>query len=171
VSDHDINALNHAGVRGIHVDLESQNALPLDEILKLATRVHSLHQWHTEIHVRSSQLKDIRPLLYQLPSFSIDHMGICVEGLRELYNLVEQGARVKVSGFRQLEFNQDTLAQSLQEIYAINPNSLIFGSNLPESRDMRGAHESDIAFIQNLFSIDDAERIFYKNALQFYQIG
>lgn len=169
MTDAEISELHQAGVRAIHFDLEQENPISPTELLALAQRVHKQKQWHTELRIKSTHLKDLRSLLYQLPAVSIDHLGLTTDGINDLYNLVEQGARVKVCGFRRLPFDQETLAQILIEIYAINPNALIFGSNLPQIGSTRGVTTSDINLIKQAFDEEAANNIFYKNALNFYQ--
>lgn len=170
VTDAEINRLHKAGVRAIRFNLRRLNLESAHKLVELATRVHDLHEWHTELYVESTQLGGMRPMLYELPSFSIDHLGVTTESLSELFNLVEQGARVKASGFGRLAFDQAKLAQVLTEIHAINPNALIFGSDLPGTRSPRTTNLSDIQLIRELFNETSADMILHKNALSFYKI-
>jgi predicted TIM-barrel fold metal-dependent hydrolase len=169
-TDEEISRLHKAGVRAIRFNLHRLGMDCPHKLVDLAARVHSLREWHTELYVESTQLSNMRPLLYELPSFSIDHLGVTTEGLSEVFNLVEQGARIKVSGFGRLGFDQVKLAQVLTEIHAINPNALIFGSDLPCVRSTRGFQQTDIDLIKTLFDENSADRILCRNALNFYRI-
>jgi predicted TIM-barrel fold metal-dependent hydrolase len=170
VTDREITHLHQSGVRAIRFNLRRLNIQSSHQLMDLALRVHSLHEWHSELYVESTQLAKIRPLLYELPSFSIDHLGMTTEGIPEILNLVEQGARIKASGFGRLNFNKIKLSQLLTEIHAINPHALMFGSDLPAVRSSRKLEKSDIELIHSLFNEKNASMILYTNALQFYGV-
>ena len=170
VTDAEITRLHQSGIRAIRFNLRRLGIESSHQLMDLALRVHSLYEWHSELYVESTELAKIRPLLYELPSFSIDHLGITTEGIPEILNLVEQGARVKASGFGRLNFNKIKLSQLLTEIHAINPHALMFGTDLPAVRSPRRFEASDIELIQTLFNEKNAAMILYENALQFYGV-
>jgi predicted TIM-barrel fold metal-dependent hydrolase len=170
VSDAEIHRLHEAGVRGIRFNLRRLQLESPQKLMDLALRVHRLHAWHTELYVDSTQLGELRPLLYELPAFSIDHLGLSTEGMAEVFNLVEQGARVKFSGLGRLNFNRNQVAQIISEIHAINPNALMFGSDLPSVRSSRQLAQDDINLVHELFNEKSADMILCRNALRFYRL-
>ena len=171
ITDEEINELHKKRIRGIRINLvRTAQEHSLNNLIDLAKRVHDLKGWHTEFYAYAHQLTPIRALLYQLPAFSIDHLGVCLEGLPELYKLVERGARVKASGFGRVKFDSVKIAQVLTEINAINPNALMFGSDLPGTRSPRAFAMNDIELIRRLFHEETIEKILHANAEAFYKI-
>ena len=74
---------------------------------------------------------------------------------------------MKASGFGRTNFNIDN---ALKQIYSINPNALMFGSDLPSTRAKRPFHDDDVNIIVKTFDETQAENIFYNNALAFYKL-
>jgi predicted TIM-barrel fold metal-dependent hydrolase len=57
----------------------------------------------------------------------------------------------------------------MKEIYNTNPNALMFGTDLPSIRASRHFSTQDIKIIENTFDEETCHKIFYKNALNWYQ--
>ena len=138
-----------------------------DNLEKLAIRVHELCGWHVELHIKSSDIKELYNLLVNLPSVSIDHLGYTKSGFETLLRLVENGVKVKASGFGRVEFDVKT---ALIEINSINQNALMFGTDLPSTRAPRPFQKSDIEIIFKNFDEEICRNIFYENAAEFYKI-
>ena len=101
-----------------------------------------------------------------LPLVSIDHLGISKDGFKTLLKLVEKGVKVKATGFGRVDFD---VKQALCEISSANPESLMFGTDLPSTRAPRPFVEGDINLIIEAVGDIQAKRIFYKNASKFYK--
>jgi predicted TIM-barrel fold metal-dependent hydrolase len=54
------------------------------------------------------------------------------------------------------------------DFMAANPESLMFGTDLPSTRAPRPFDPQDLALIRDSFEEADAERILYSNAARFY---
>ena len=78
---------------------------------------------------------------------SVDHLGLSKEGLPNLLELVENGVRVKATGFGRIDFDP---IYAMKEIYAINPDALMFGTDLPSTRAKRPFEFSDIDLIKTI---------------------
>lgn len=151
-------ALAAAGVCGIRLNLV-RPLEPVDAQLALARRVAELAGWHAELHVDSRRLDalDLDGLYY-----SIDHLGRSNDGLPKLLRAVERGARVKASGFGRGDVD---VVKALRAIDAVDPTALMFGTDLPSTRDpVRPFQDSDVDLVRDAVG----ERALYDNAAAFY---
>ncbi len=82
-----------------------------------------------------------------------------------MLKLVEKGIRVKATGFGRVELN---VKNALQAIYSINPDALMFGTDLPSTRAKRPFEWADVEMIQELFDEQAADKILYQNARKWY---
>src|SRR5699024_1980383 len=137
----------------------------LSKLDYFARRVYDLVGWHSELYIDAKELPDIASIIEDLPAISIDHLGLSEEGLPHLLKLVDKGIRVKATGFGRVELN---IQNALQSIYKINPDALLFGTDLPSTRAKRNFDYEDIELIQQLFDKQAANKILYKNAYQWY---
>lgn len=159
---HELAANNIVAVR---FNLKRGGSATLDDLPYLSNKLHEMFGWHTELYVDSKYLKDIQSTLQQLNSFSIDHLGLSKSGLPELYKWVEKGIKVKATGFGRIDFDP---IEVMQQIHRINPAALLFGTDLPSTRAKVPFSIEDIQKITDNFDTEAQERIFYKNALQWY---
>ncbi len=166
-SDEEILKLNEAGIRGVRFNVAAGGSEKLENLEKLANRVYDLCGWHVELHIKSSEIKDLYNLLANLPSVSIDHLGYTESGFDTLLKLVEKGVKVKASGFGRVEFD---VKNALIEIFAVNPDALIFGTDLPSTRAPRPFRNEDIDLIRETFDESICNKIFYENAAAFYKL-
>jgi predicted TIM-barrel fold metal-dependent hydrolase len=123
--------------------------------------------WHVELYADAKDLQDLSPILVALPAVSIDHLGLSTAGLPTLLALAEQGIRVKASGFGRVDFD---VGMALKDLYAANPDSLMFGTDLPSTRAARPYTDRDFQLLIDTLGEEAAERIFYTNAISFYRI-
>ena len=74
--------------------------------------------------------------------------------------------KVKATGFGRIDMDP---AAPIQAIVAANPDSLMFGSDLPSQRARRPFEPADIDLIRA--NIDPAleRKVFYENAVGFYR--
>lgn len=101
----------------------------------------------------------------KLPAVSIDHLGLSKDGFPTLLSLVEKGVRVKATGFGRIDFDA---AEAIRSIYSINPEALMFGTDLPSTRAKIPFQHSDVALVYQALQEDQAENVLYKNALNWY---
>ena len=125
--------------------------------------------WHTELYVDSKDLSEqykIKMLITALPSVSIDHLGLSREGFPGLLLLVEKGVYIKATGFSRVDFD---IKKAIKEIVAINPNALVFGTDLPCTRAPRQYTDKDFFMVIDALGEKMARKVFYENAICFYQ--
>lgn len=75
---------------------------------------------------------------------SIDHLGLTKDGTDKLFKLVDQGVKVKATGFGRLDFNPIAL---MKKIYSINSEALLFGTDLPSTRAKEPFSGGDVDLI------------------------
>ncbi len=124
----------------------------------------------TELNLPTLDAKDLQDLysiLVALPAVSIDHLGLSTAGLPTLLALAEKGIRVKASGFGRVDFDVPT---ALKDLYAANPDSLMFGTDLPSTRAARPYTDRDFQLLIDTLGEKAAGQIFYTNAINFYRV-
>jgi len=165
VTDDKIMDLHKKGVRALRFNVKRGGSEDLTKLDYFARRVYDLAGWHSELYIDAKDLPEITPTIEKLPAISIDHLGLSEEGLPHLLRLVEKGIRVKATGFGRVELDVE---QALKSIHAVNPEALMFGTDLPSTRAKRPFAYADIELIQELFDAKSAEKILYQNAMDFY---
>ncbi|MFT9819191.1 amidohydrolase family protein [Lysinibacillus sp. NPDC056185] len=165
VTDDKIMDLHKKGVRALRFNVKRGGSEDLTKLDYFARRVYDLAGWHSELYIDAKDLPEITPTIEKLPAISIDHLGLSEEGLPHLLRLVEKGVRVKATGFGRVELDVE---QTLKSIQAVNPEALMFGTDLPSTRAKRPFAYADIELIQELFDAKSAEKILYQNAMDFY---
>lgn len=165
VADEEIIYLNENGVKAIRFNVKRGGSEVLSKIDYLSRRVYDLVGWHSELYIDAKDLPEIASTIEKLPAISIDHLGLSEEGLPHLLRLVDKGVRVKASGFGRVDLNIET---ALKSIYDINPDSLMFGTDLPSTRAKRPFVFGDIELIKQLFDEHAADKILYSNAYHWY---
>ncbi|MGI9533939.1 MAG: amidohydrolase family protein [Thermodesulfobacteriota bacterium] len=166
-SDEEILKLNNAGVRGVRFNIEAGGSEKLENLEKLALRIHDLCGWHVELHIKSSKITRVYDMLINLPSVSIDHLGYTKSGFDTLLKLVDKGIKVKASGFGRVDFDVKT---ALKEIVSVNTGALMFGTDLPSTRAKRPFEIRDIDIIKETFEENICTKIFYENAVNHYRL-
>lgn len=166
VFDQEIIRLNSLGVRAVRFNCKRGGSETLEHIESFAKRIYDLARWHVELYIDSADLSELSPILLRLPAVSIDHLGLSKKGFASLLSLVEKGVKVKASGFGRVDFN---VPWALKEIAKINPDGLMFGSDLPSTRAPRPFLDEDITLITDSFDEPLSTKILYSNAIQFYQ--
>jgi predicted TIM-barrel fold metal-dependent hydrolase len=168
VSDDEILELDLAGVRALRFNVKRGGSEDIQHLETMAHRVYDLAGWHVELYVDSRELVELKPLLCSLPAFAIDHLGLSREGFDTLLALVECGARIKATGFGRVDFK---VPQALRDIHAVNPEALMFGTDLPSTRAARPYSDSDFGLVIEALGADAAREVFYGNAARFYRSG
>ena len=166
VSDEEILELNSAGVRAVRFNLKRGGSEEVRYLDSVARRVHELAGWHVELYIDSGELTALYDTLAALPAVSIDHLGLSREGFSTLLKLVERGVHVKATGFGRVDFDVRT---ALQDLFSANPESLMFGTDLPSTRAPRPYEDDDFALVIDALGAENAYRVLYDNAARFYQ--
>ncbi len=166
VSDGEIQQLNNLGVRAVRFNLKRGGSEVLAHLASMAARVHEIASWHVELYVDSSKLQELYTTLINLPAVSIDHLGLSKSGFKLLSQLAEKGVKIKATGFSRVDFN---IAHALKELHAINPTSLMFGSDLPSTRAPTPYSDNDFMLVAETLGGDAAIKVFSKNAIEFYK--
>ena len=166
MTDEAILGLHAKRVRAIRFNVKRGNSQTLNSMESMASRVHSLAGWHAELYIDSTLLSDCMPAVLRMPAVSIDHLGLRKEGLQNIYKLAENGVHIKATGFGRVDFNVEAV---LRKLHSINPDALMFGTDLPSTRTDKPYQDSDYQKILELFDVHEAEQILYRNAQAFYR--
>lgn len=166
VPDAEIASLAAIGVRGLRFNIYRGRIDSVDDIVALATRAHTVGKWHAEIYADSAALKPHVAKLSKLPQIVIDHMGMTEQGLPVILDLVDAGAKIKVTGFGRVSMN---VPKALELIAARNSNALMFGTDLPSTRAKRPFESEDIALIRNVLGPIDSQKPLWNNAVGLYR--
>lgn len=165
VTDDEIIDLDQNGVKAVRFNIKRGSFKDFSQIDYFARRVYELAGWHSEFYVDAKDLPEIASIIKHLPAVSIDHLGLSEEGLLHVLHLVEKGLRVKATGFGRVQLN---VPKALKAIYNINPDALMFGTDLPSTRAKRRFNEKDITLIRELFDEEAVRKILYENAVTWY---
>jgi predicted TIM-barrel fold metal-dependent hydrolase len=168
VTDEEVLRLHEAGVRAVRFNLYRGGSGSLDDLESFGLRVHDLAGWHVELYVDSKDLPGLEPRLVALPKVAIDHMGMTRDGYPALLRLVERGAKVKATGFGRVRLD---VPAALRDIAAVDPDALLFGTDLPGTRTRRPFEEADISLIVDSLGEPLAERVLHQNATSWYARG
>ncbi|MEE9214468.1 MAG: amidohydrolase family protein [Thermodesulfobacteriota bacterium] len=164
VSDEEIIELDVIGVRAIRFNVVRGGSESIDHLETLAKRINDIAGWHVELYIDSSGLSDLFDIISRLPSVSIDHLGLSEKGFRVLLGLVERGVRVKATGFGRVDFD---IAHAIKEICQANPDSLMFGTDLPSTRAPRPFCKEDLLLVAESLDEELLQKVLYKNAISF----
>lgn len=165
-TDEYIIELHACGVRALRFNLYRGGSETLEHMVSMANRVYELAGWHIELYVDSSELEQLTSTLIQLPAVSIDHLGMSKSGFAHLLKLAEQDVKIKASGFGRIDFDA---SQAIAALYKANPDSLMFGTDLPSTRARIPFQYSDIGKVADALGAEAATKVFSKNAIEFYK--
>lgn len=158
--------LDRAGVRAVRFNLRRGGSERLDQLESLAERVAELADWHVELYVDGRDLPDLEPRLLALPRVSIDHLGMHRDGLPALLRLVDQGAKIKASGFGRGDLDPRTAIRAIADI---DPGALLFGTDLPSTRAPRPFADADLTLIFDTLGPERARKALHDNAIAWYR--
>jgi predicted TIM-barrel fold metal-dependent hydrolase len=165
--DHEILALDQAGVRAVRFNQHRGGSESFAAISALARRVHKLCGWHVELY---ADLAALRPAeidaLGELPQLVIDHLGLSEGGLARLVALAKGGAKVKATGFGRVFVDPET---AMEKVAAANPDALMFGTDMPSTRARRPFEAADMALVAGVLGPELAHKAFYANAVALYR--
>ena len=166
VSEREIKELDKQGVKAIRFNIFRGGSEDIKYLSKLANKVYNTAGWSTELYIDTSKITpEQEEIIISLPRVSIDHLGMSSKGKDKLLELVKHGVMVKVTGFGRIDFEPIHL---IKEIYSINPNALIFGTDLPSTRAKKPFSYNDIKLITDNFSSKVFNKILFDNAQNWY---
>jgi predicted TIM-barrel fold metal-dependent hydrolase len=166
VTDEEILKLDAGGVRALRFNLYRGGSAGIEDLDRLARRVHEVAGWHTELYADASALEPLFDTIANLPKLSIDPLGMTPAGLPVLLRLVERGAKVKATGFGRTEVD---VPAALRDLARANPACLMFGTDLPSQRARRPFEPADMDLIGDTLGERLARRAFWDNAAEFYR--
>ena len=165
-SDTRILELHEAGVRAVRFNVARGGSANLDDIDRLARRVHDLAGWHAEFYIDARTIdENLSRRIAALPAASIDHLGMHEDGLSNLLRLVERGVKVKATGFGRVELDPAAMVRAID---ATDPTALMVGTDLPSTRALRPFRDEDLALIVDALPADRVADVFWNNAASFY---
>lgn len=165
-SDEEILDLHEAGVRAVRFNVARGGSATLDELDRLARRVHDLAGWHAEFYIDARTLDDaLSDRIAALPAASIDHLGMHADGLPALLRLVERGVKVKATGFGRVELDPAT---AIRAIVDVDPGALMVGTDVPSTRARRPFRDEDFRIIRDAVAPEHVAAVFWDNAAAFY---
>jgi predicted TIM-barrel fold metal-dependent hydrolase len=167
VSDQDLLELDGAGVRALRFNLKRGGSEDVSHLDSFARRVHEIAGWHVELYMDTAEADDLMPTLLALPSVAVDHLGLSAAGLPNLLRMADNGIRVKASGFGRVDFD---VVKALRQLWAANPDCLMFGTDLPSTRAARPYSDSDPGLLVAALGEAAASRVFLDNARSFYRL-
>lgn len=165
-TDERIQELHDARVRAVRFNIARGGSAALDELETLAWRVYDLAGWHSELYIDARTIdEDLSQRIASLPVASIDHLGMHEDGLKNLLHLVEQGVKVKATGFGRVELDPAT---TMRAILDVDPTALMVGTDLPSTRARRPFQDEDFDLIKQTLNPDEVFAVFWDNAAKFY---
>ena len=167
VSDEELLALNRHGVRAVRFNLNRGGSAGSDELVAMAERVYDLVGWHVELYLGVDSLSCLKDKIPALPKVAIDHLAISNANLEILLSLIRDGVAIKATGFGRINL---IVNHALTKIHEINPDTLMFGTDLPSTRAKRAYSDQDFYTVLDTLGENEAAKVFSKNALKFYGV-
>ena len=165
--DAEIAKLGKLGVRAVRFNVFRGRIDSVDDIVALATRVHSVAGWHSEIYADAAALAPHVDKLSKLPQICVDHLGMTEAGVPVLLDLVAAGCKVKATGFGRAKLD---VPKTLEAIAKKNQNALVFGTDIPSTRAARPFEAADIDLIERVLGRELAQKAFWDNPLALYKV-
>jgi predicted TIM-barrel fold metal-dependent hydrolase len=166
--DAEIARLGALGVRAMRFNLFRGRIDTVDDIVAMATRVHAVSGWHSEMYVDASALRPHVEKLSKLPQLCIDHLGMTEAGVPVLLDLIAAGCKVKATGFGRVKLD---VPKTLETIAKHNPNALVFGTDMPSTRAERPFQPSDIDLVEQVLGPELAAKAFWDNPVALYRVS
>ncbi|WP_411878647.1 amidohydrolase family protein [Polaromonas sp. YR568] len=166
IPDAEVASLAALRVRALRFNIFRGRIDSVDDIVALATRVHAVGGWHSEIYADAAALRPHVAKLSKLPQIVIDHLGMTEAGLPVVLDLVDAGARIKATGFGRVDMN---VPKALEAIARRNPNALVFGTDMPSTRAKRPFAASDLQLVKDVLGPELARKALWSNGVSLYR--
>ena len=165
--DAEITRLGKLGVRAVRFNVFRGRIDSVDDIVALATRVHAVAGWHSEIYADAAALAPHVDKLAKLPQLCVYHLGMTETGVPALLDLVAAGCKVKATGFGRVKLD---VPKTLEAVARKNPNALVFGTDIPSTRAARPFEAADIDLVERVLGRELAQKAFWDNPLALYRV-
>jgi predicted TIM-barrel fold metal-dependent hydrolase len=165
--DAEIARLDALGVRAVRFNMFRGRIDSVDDLVSLATRVHSVAGWHAEMYADAAALAPHLAKLSKLPQLSIDHLGMTEAGVPVLLDLVAAGCKVKATGFGRVTLD---VPKTLEAVAKKSAGALVFGTDIPSTRAKRPFEPSDIELVETVLGSELAQKTFWDNPRALYRI-
>ncbi len=152
-------------MRAVRFNVARGGSASVDDLDRLARRVHDLVGWHAELYIDGRSLDDLEDRIASLPAASIDHLGMHADGLPSLLRLVERGVKVKATGFGRIDLDPVTAIRGIMDV---DPTALMVGTDLPSTRARRPFEAYDFEIIRQALDPKQVAAVFWDNAADFY---
>lgn len=160
--------LDRAGVRAVRFNVARGGSADLDDLERLARRVHELAGWHAEFYIDARSIDEtLSRRIAALPAASIDHLGMHEDGLPALLRLVECGVKVKATGFGRVQLDP---AAASRAVLDVDPTALMVGTDLPSTRAPRPFRDTDLALLRAVLDPSEVDAVLWGNAAAFYRV-
>lgn len=166
LTDEELIQLDQAGVRAVRFNFVRGGAVTSARLLDVGRRVASVCGWHVELYIDALLLPDLEPALTRLDRVVVDHLGLTEAGMTGLLRHADRGGYIKASGFGRTDFD---IEAALRRVFRVNPNTLVFGTDLPSTRAPRPFHRSDIELIAQALGERATATVLWDNAIQLYR--
>lgn len=168
-SDEQIKELDKIGIKNIRFNLYRGFSQTIEEIESLAKRVYDNCGWKTEIYIDANKIdENFLKILLNLPRVSIDHLGLNKCSVDKLKLLAGNNIPIRVTGFGRVEYTRDEISGLIRELYNENPNSLMFGTDLPSTRAKYRFSIEDIKLLEGTLNSEELDNVLYQNAFNWY---
>ena len=167
VSDEEILDLDRHGVKAVRFNLNRGGSADAEDLVSMANRIYDLAGWHVELYLGVESLSHLKDKIPDLPKVAIDHLGVSDSNLKILLPLIRDGLTVKATGFGRIDLD---IEKTLIKIHEVSPDTLMFGTDLPSTRARREYSDQDFYSVLEVLREDEAEKVFSKNALNFYGV-
>ena len=167
VSDEEILDLDRHGVKAVRFNLNRGGSADAEDLVSMANRIYDLAGWHVVLYLGVESLSHLKDKIPDVPKVAIDHLGVSDSNLEILLPLIRDGLTVKATGFGRIDLD---IEKTLIKIHEVSPDTLMFGTDLPSTRARREYSDQDFYSVLEVLREDEAEKVFSKNALNFYGV-
>lgn len=168
-TDEELARLHQVGIRGVRFNLYRGFDASLEQIEELSLRCYELFGWKTEFYVNLAATSDaLKDLILRLPATSIDHIGMTSVPYEKLREYMKNGVPIRLTGFGRVEYSREELSELIRVLYEMNPDGLIFGTDLPSTRAAYRFSREDIELIQEVLNEEECQKVFWKNGYEWY---
>lgn len=169
VSDEELQRLDKIGIKGIRFNLYRGLKESLSDIKKFTNRVHKMFGWQTEFYINLAEAdKELTDMIIDLPKTSIDHFGMTKVPFEKIEHLLSNGVPFRVTGLGRIEYSREEALELIKKMYAVNPDGVIFGTDLPGTCCDHPFTYDDVLMITDHFDAEAADKILYQNGLDWY---